>query len=190
MFGFGKHQQDDKGMRFSEFVTPHLDAAYKLARWLARNDHDARDLAQEAVMRAWQYFGSFRGDEGKPWLLGIVRRVFLDWRARQVRQMEHEEPLDAELEDAAADESIWAESPQAWAERLSDANTVHAALEALPLAFREVLVLRELEEMSYKEIASVVGVPVGTVMSRLSRGREMMLVALKARGVSAYERTR
>ena len=190
MLGFSKHQQDDKGKRFSEFVTPHLDAAYKLARWLSRNDHDAHDLAQEAVMRAWNYFGSFRGDEGKPWLLGIVRRVFLDWRAGQLRKAEHEAPMDAEIENSAVDDSIWAESPEVWAERLSDANTVHAALEALPLGFREVLVLRELEELSYKEIASVVGVPVGTVMSRLARGREMMLVALKARGVTAYERTR
>ena len=188
MFGFSKHQQDDKGKRFSEFVTPHLDAAYKLARWLARDDHDAHDLAQEAMMRAWQYFGSFRGDQGKPWLLGIVRRVFLDWRAGQVRKAEHEEPFDADAEGSVADESIWAESPHAWAERLSDAHTVHAALEALPLNFREVLVLRELEELSYKEIAEVVSLPVGTVMSRLARGREMMLIALKAKGVTAYER--
>ena len=187
MFGSGK-QENGKAQRFAELVTPHLDAAYKLARWLARNEQDAHDLAQEAVMRAWHYFGSFRGEEAKPWLLGIVRRVFFDWRADQVRRGEVEEPLGAEAESAAADDSIWAESPQAWAERLSDARLVSAALDALPLVFREVLVLRELEELSYKEIAHVIDVPVGTVMSRLARGREMMLAALRSKGMTAYER--
>ena len=188
MFGSSRHQQDDKDRRFSELVTPHVDAAYKLARWLSRDDNEAHDLTQEAVMRAWQYFGAFRGDEGKPWLLGIVRRVFLDWRAGQLRKAEHEEPLDVELHRSVADESIWAENPQVWAERLSDARLVNAVLEMLPLPYREVLVLRELEDLSYKEIAGVIGVPVGTVMSRLARAREMMLAALKERGVSAYER--
>ncbi len=188
MFGSGKHSKDGKAERFSELVTPHLDAAYKLARWLSHSDQDARDLSQEAVMRAWHYFGSLRGEEGKPWLLGIVRRVFYDWRADQQRRGGVEEPLDAEIEGTAADDSIWAESPQAWAERLSDARLVNAALEGLPLAFREVLVLRELEELSYKEIARVIDVPVGTVMSRLARGREMMLTALRAKGMTAYER--
>ena len=188
MFEFGKNKQDDKSKRFCELITPHLDAAYKLARWLSRDETHAHDIAQEAVMRAWQYFGAFRGDEGKPWLLGIVRRVFLDWRAGQLRRAEHEEPLDVEQESLVADESIWAENPQVWAERLSDARLVNAVLEMLPLPYREVLVLRELEDLSYKEIAGVIGVPVGTVMSRLARAREMMLAALKERGVSAYER--
>ena len=188
MFGFGRTQQEQPGSRFAKLVTPHLDAAYNLARWLSGDDTHAQDIAQEALARAWQYFASFRGEEGRPWLLGIVRRVFFDWHSARKSQAQHEEPIDFETHEHVADESIWAESPESWTERLSDAEALNTALATLPVHFREALVLRELEDLSYKEIARVIDAPVGTVMSRLARAREMMLRALKDKGMNAYER--
>jgi RNA polymerase sigma-70 factor (ECF subfamily) len=190
MFGFGKSAESDKQERFAHLVTPHIDAAYNLARWLAGDDSHAQDIAQEAVLRAWQYFGSFRGDAGRPWLLGIVRRTFFDWRAGQKRDARYEEPLEAENHDQVADESLWAQSPESWAARCADAELLNVALAALPLHYREALVLRELEDLSYKEIARIIDVPVGTVMSRLARARELMLTALNDQGMTAYEQTR
>ena len=190
MFGFGKSEEKDKQERFARLVTPHVDAAYNLARWLCGDDHHAQDIAQEAVLRAWQYFGSFRGDAGRPWLLGIVRRAFFDWHAGLKRDAKHEQPLELEVHEQVADESLWAQSPESWAERFADAELLNAALAALPLHYREALVLRELEDLSYKEIARVIDVPVGTVMSRLARARELMLAALNEKGMKSYERKR
>lgn len=188
MFGLGKNPQEQAGARFAQLVTPHMDAAYNLARWLAGDDASAQDIAQEAVTRAWQYFASFRGEEGRPWLLGIVRRTFYDWHAARSLRAQHEEPLELDNHEPVADESVWAESPERWAIRLADAGLLNSALEMLPVAYREVLVLRELEDLSYKEIARVIDVPVGTVMSRLARARKMMLLSLQDKGVQAYER--
>jgi RNA polymerase sigma-70 factor (ECF subfamily) len=190
MFGFGKTDESEKQDRFARLVTPHMDAAYNLARWLCGDDNHADDIAQEAVMRAWQYFASFRGDAGRPWLLGIVRRAFFDWRAGVKREAQYEEPLEPEIHEQVADDSLWAQSPEAWAERFADAKVLNAALADLPLHYREALVLRELEDLSYKEIAKVIDVPVGTVMSRLARARELMLRALNDQGIMAYERKR
>jgi len=190
MFGFGKTEEDERRERFARLVTPHIDAAYNLARWLCGNEQHAQDIAQDAVLRAWQYFGSFHGESGRPWLLGIVRRAFFDWRAGQKRDALHEEPLESETHEQVADESLWAQSPESWAARFADAAVLNAALAALPLHYREALVLRELEDLSYKEIARVIDVPVGTVMSRLARARELMLKALKDQGITAYEQTR
>lgn len=188
MFGLGKSSGDDeKRERFSRAITPHIDAAYNLARWLTGDDAHAQDIAQDAVLRAWQYFDSLRGDAGRPWLLGIVRRTFFDWRAGQKRDAQHEEPLEPETHEQVADESLWAQSPESWAARFADAAALNAALAELPLHYREALVLRELEDLSYKEIARVIDVPVGTVMSRLARARELMLKSLKAQGITKYE---
>ena len=190
MFGFGKPGEDERRERFARLVTPHLDAAYNLARWLCGNDQHAQDIAQDAVLRAWQYFASFRGESGRPWLLGIVRRAFFDWRAGQKHNALYEEPLELETHEQVADESLWAQNPESWASRFADAAVLNAALAALPLHYREALVLRELEDLSYKEIARVIDVPVGTVMSRLARARELMLKSLNEQGIRSYEQTR
>jgi RNA polymerase sigma-70 factor (ECF subfamily) len=148
---------------FEQVVLPHLDAAYNLARWLAGNDHDAEDIAQEACVRAWQFFGGYRGGNGRAWLLTIVRNTAYTWlkKNRPKSTQTLNEDAFAEIED-----------PEARPFQNADAAVLRAALEELPLEFREALVLRELEGFSYKEIADVADVPLGTIMSRLARGKE------------------
>jgi RNA polymerase sigma-70 factor (ECF subfamily) len=164
--------KDEEQARFESLVLPHLDAAYNLARWLTRNDHDASDVVQDALVRALRYFASFKGEQARPWLLQTVRHTCYDW-LRQNRPSEV-----VALDDA---EDAWrevpapaAEEPQALAVRNAERAQVNWALNNLPVALREVLVLRELEDLSYKEIARIVDIPVGTVMSRLARGRELL----------------
>jgi len=146
---------------------PHLDAAYNLARWLAGNDHDAEDIAQEACVRAFRFVGGCRNGDGRAWLLTIVRNTAYSWlkksRAQPVVSMEDNEL--PEIED---------QSCTAGSFHSADTDILRAALEALPLEFREALVLRELEGLSYKEIAEIAEVPVGTVMSRLARARRQL----------------
>ena len=151
-------------------VLPHLDAAYNLARWLARDPHDAEDVLQDACVRALRYIDSLRGGNGKAWFLTIVRNAFYDWVERN-RPMEIVRDATDVL-DTAADAG--AADPLAGTMRKADARVLADALAVLPLQFREVIILRELEDLSYREIAGVVGVPVGTVMSRLARGRAML----------------
>ena len=165
--------------RFEEQMLPHLDAAYNLARHLARNDHDAEDITQEAYLRALRYFDAFRGENARAWLLAIVRHTAYTRRRRdQVASIttEFNEELHSE---ARADQG-----PERDLARADAAATVRAALDRLPPKFREVLVLRELEELSYEEISRVVRAPLGTVMSRLSRARERLQQALSAEGAS------
>jgi RNA polymerase sigma factor (sigma-70 family) len=155
--------------RFSSFeqvVLPHLDAAYNLARWLTRNEHDAEDVVQEAFVRALRFFGGFRGGDGRAWLLAIVRNACYDWLRRR-RPQEVVDSFDEELHHAAADTPTPEELLLTEARQLR----LRQALEALPVAWREVLILREIEGLSYKEIAEVAGIKVGTVMSRLARAR-------------------
>jgi RNA polymerase sigma factor (sigma-70 family) len=162
---------------FEDSVLPHLDAAFNYARWLTKNDADAEDVVQDACVRAMRFFSSLRQDDARAWLFAIVRNT---WYSRVSRRatvveatpLEHapDEPPDGELD------------PE---ERLLQQHTVarvRAALEQLPADFREVLVLREIEGLSYKEIAAVARVPIGTVMSRLARARERLLAALKPAG--------
>jgi RNA polymerase sigma-70 factor (ECF subfamily) len=162
--------------RFESAVLPHLSAAYNLARYLTRNASDADDVVQEAFLRALKYFGGFRGGEaaeGRAWLLSIVRNTAYTWQRRRrvdVAAIEFDEALHSE---ATADEH-----PHAALERTSARETLAETLGRLPPAFREILVLRELEGLSYKEISEVVGVPVGTIMSRLSRARKRLQEAL------------
>lgn len=163
--------------RFDTLVLPHLDAAYNLARWLCGNPGDADDVVQESFLRAFRLFGSFRGDHARPWLLAIVRNTWFNtWQKRRAAaETGYDESLpDADLPDwhgAPGD-------PEQWLLRAEDVRLVHAALERLPVAFREVLVLRELEELHYRDIARIVDIPVGTVMSRLARGRRMLAAAV------------
>ena len=160
---------------FEGAVMPHLDAAYTLARYLLRDDADAEDAVQEAVLRALRYFAGFRGVEGRAWLLRIVRNTC--FTARERRNAEPTVPLDDELHGAPAD---GAANPEDALILSASREGLHAAIDGLPAEFREVIVLRELEGLSYLEIAEVAGVPVGTVMSRLSRARKRLHDALHA----------
>jgi RNA polymerase sigma-70 factor (ECF subfamily) len=163
--------------RFAEMALPHLDAAYNLARWLTRDPADASDVVQESMLRALRFFGSFRGgSSGKSWLLTIVRNTAIDWmRANRPAQA-----MVPAAEDGDPFENIPAEGddPEAALIRIGDRQQLDRLIAALPTDYRECLVLREMEELSYKEIAAVTGVPIGTVMSRLSRARLLMQRAL------------
>lgn len=158
--------------RFEAAALPHVDAAFNLARWLTRNEHAAEDVVQEAFVRAARYFASFRGGDGRTWLLGIVRNVSFDWLNRQ--QAASTTTFDEEIHDRHDEAS----DPAFHAIRSCEAGMVHEALEQLPAPLREALVLRELEGLSYREISTVTNVPIGTVMSRLSRGREQLQARL------------
>src|SRR5262249_55644893 len=148
-----------------------------LARWLTRDGHDAEDVVQEAYLRAFRLFDSFRsGGDGRTWLLAVVRNTGYHWLRRN-RPPQPTTPFDEDLH-GAADEAL---NPETLLLRGDDRDTVRQALEALPVEFREALVLRELEGLSYKEIAAVVDVPPGTVMSRLSRGRRLLKQVLARR---------
>jgi RNA polymerase sigma-70 factor (ECF subfamily) len=166
--------------RFELLALPHLDAAYNLARWLTGNDDDARDVVQEAVLRALRYFASFRGDNARPWLMQIVRHTCFAW-IKQNRPAEVV-ALDEDEDGAASVPDLAAEEPHVALARGDERLQVNEALARLPFVFREVLVLRELEDLSYREIAAIADVPVGTVMSRLARARHMMRAALVPNG--------
>ncbi len=161
--------KEDKLIRFEEMIMPHLDAAYNLARWLTRNEHDAEDVVQEASLRAFKFFGDFRGVNGRAWLLTIVRNTCYSW-LQQNRAQEITNPFDEEIH--TAESGIL--DPAAWMLKSSDSVALKKALAELPAEFREVVVLRELEGLSYKEIADIANVPLGTVMSRLARARERL----------------
>ena len=155
--------------RFESLVLPHLDAAYNLARWLARDPHDAEDVVQEACMRALRYVESLHGADARPWFLTIVRRAFYDWLERN---RPAEAVSDPGLVESLSDGGVG--DPERLLARHDTALALADAVAALPLQYREVLVLRELEELSYKEIARVAAIPVGTVMSRLARARALL----------------
>jgi RNA polymerase sigma-70 factor (ECF subfamily) len=163
--------------RFETAVLPHLDAAYNLARYVTRNAHDAEDVVQDACLRALKYFDSFRGEEGtsaRAWLLAIVRNTAYTWRRRHGADALATEFDETKHSDAAAEDN-----PEGMLLRSAARETLDRALDGLAPEFREVIVLRELEGLSYKEISEVAGVPVGTVMSRLSRARARLQDALR-----------
>ena len=170
--------------RFEEVALPHLDAAYSLARWLTRNDQDAEDVVQEAFVRALRFIDGFHGSEGRAWLLAIVRNTCFSWMEKN--RPAHMQPFDDDILEIPAQ---LAAGPESSAERAANATALHRAIAALPLALREALVLRELEELSYREIARIAEVPIGTVMSRLSRARAL-LARFLARGAQLGEETR
>jgi RNA polymerase sigma-70 factor (ECF subfamily) len=154
---------------FEEIMLPHLDAAHNLARWLTRNDEDARDVVQEAYLRAFRFFDGYRGGDGKAWLLEIVRNSCRTWQRRQARSASAV-PFDEAAHTGDAPPPN-AEEKLAGEENL---GLLRNCIDALPDQFREVLVLRELEEMSYRDIAALCGLAIGTVMSRLSRARKRL----------------
>lgn len=167
----------DPKQQFEQVVLPHLDAAYNLARWLAGNDHDAQDIVQESCLRGFRFISAFRGGDPRSWLLRIVRNTAYTWlkknRPNTIVSMDKDEL--AELEDQQA--------PATTFDNL-DAGLLRKALEQLPAEFREALVLREVEGLSYKEIADVADVPVGTVMSRLARARAHLQNQFARKGYS------
>jgi RNA polymerase sigma-70 factor (ECF subfamily) len=169
-------REQDQLTRFEQAILPHLDAAYNLARWLTRNQHDAEDVVQEASLRAYQFFGGFHGGDGRSWLLAIVRNTCYTWLERN-RAREPITTFDEEKHSGAS----MAAPPEAALLQQEDRELLGQALEELPPEFREVIVLRELEGLSYKEIAAVTGSPMGTVMSRLARARERLEQGLAER---------
>lgn len=179
-----KRPPDDEASRdrFDRLVLPHLDAAYNLARWLAGDDESARDVAQEALLRAFQFRDSLHGEDARPWLLTIVRNTFftIAKSARRATLMhdEYNDEIHGDLSEAADALFQRPLSPEAAVLAQADGERLQAALEKLPVIFREVIVLRELEDLAYKEIARVLDVPTGTVMSRLARGRRMLAAHL------------
>ena len=156
-------------------LLPHLDAAYNLARWLTRSPADAEDVAQEACLRALRFFNGFRGGDSRAWLLKIVRNTYYSWVEKN-RQAEFSDEFD---ETVHSGESSWGDAEAELVSR-AESGRVRTALGTLPVAFREVLVLREIEGLSYKEISDVTGVPMGTVMSSLSRARQRLREELRA----------
>ena len=177
-------RRDDQHARFEQLIVPHLDAAYNLARWLTRRDQDAEDLVQEAYLRAFQFFGGFHGTDGRAWLLAIVRNTCYTWleknRPTDLVGLDDVGPLASDVETvghAAPTES----NPEVILLQSANRKLVNQALEELPVGYREVIVMREIEDLSYKDIAAIAGIPAGTVMSRLARGREMLRQSLENR---------
>ena len=164
----------DRRRRFEAQALPHLDAAYNLARWLVRPPLDAEDIVQDAMLRAYRAFDTVRGENVKAWLLTIVRNCFLT--AAEQNKNRQNSPLPADDEISAGDSALIAGDADPEATVIQDQTRRHLdrLLSALPHDFREVLVLRELEDLSYSEIAKIVGIPVGTVMSRLARARALL----------------
>jgi RNA polymerase sigma-70 factor (ECF subfamily) len=174
---------------FEKSVLPHLDAAYNLARWLTRNDHDAEDVVQEAFLRAFRFQEGMKGADARPWLLTIVRNTGYTWLAKnrpgEVVALDDAELISDETETAghAAPADT---NPEVILLQSANRKLVNQALEELPTGYREVIVMRELEDLSYKEIASIANIPIGTVMSRLARGRELLrrLIEIRMRKAS------
>lgn len=164
---------DDEAARFARVALPHLDAAYRLARWLVRDRAAAEDVAQEAMLRALTYFAGFRGENPRAWLLRIVRTTALTRLAQASAR--REDALDAAEGGAHAALASAEAGPEAAYAARQEQGRLHTAIAALPAELRECLVLREMEEMSYRDIAAITGVPVGTVMSRLFRARRALL---------------
>jgi RNA polymerase sigma-70 factor (ECF subfamily) len=161
---------------FDQVALPHLDAAYNLARWLTRRDHDAEDLVQEAYLRAFNAFENFHGGDARCWLLTIVRNTCYTWLAR-TRRRGADQSFDETTHDLPDSASA---DPHVILEQHLDHAALREAIEALPVEFREVLILREFEQLSYRQIAEVANVAVGTVMSRLARARQRLAEALGA----------
>lgn len=163
----------DRRQRFEALALPHIDAAYNLARWLSGSPTDAEDIVQDAMLRAFRGFEQLRGDDPRPWLMSIVRNCWRDRAAQPHRRRDVPLPAGAQGPELVFD----GPDAEAQAVRASEGRRLRAMIATLPDDFREVLILREMEDLSYREIAEVVGAPIGTVMSRLARAR----AALRAR---------
>jgi RNA polymerase sigma-70 factor (ECF subfamily) len=167
--------------RFERTIMPHMDAAYNLARWLTRNDSDAQDVVQDAYLRAFRYFDSFQGENPSAWLLAIVRNACFTWirRNRPSEEVAGSDAIDAETARNAepllgGGSRQLATDPETLLLESRDRTQVNELVAKLPAEFREMIVLREIQDLSYREIADIVGIPIGTVMSRLSRARKLL----------------
>ncbi len=170
---------DNRTERFEALVLPHLDAAYNLARWLLKDDDSARDAVQDAYLRAFRFFDRLQGEEARPWLLAIVRNTcysLLGKRRQLGEQVEFDEERDSEFAELSVEGH--AGNPETHLFRKIENARIDEAIERLPSVYREVIVLREIEDLGYEEIALVANVPVGTVMSRLSRARAILRARL------------
>ena len=175
---------DTTTTQFEAIALPHLDAAYNLARWLTRNDQDAQDLVQNAFLRAFRFRDGYRGGDARAWLMTIVRHTYYT-SLRAARREQADVSFDEELHGADAhDASVYdiGADPAHIAAGRDIGTTVNRALESMPAAFREVLVMKEMDDLSYQQIAQVAGIPIGTVMSRLARGRKLLLAMLRKDG--------
>ena len=174
--------ESSRAKRFERIFTPHLDAAYNYAHWLTRDARNAEDVVQEACLRAFKFLDSFNGDSARAWLLAIVRNTYYTWhqkhRAEALNVPFDEETMIANGADPSALESSVG-SVEQLLEQKDAKRLVNEALATLAEEFREVIVLRELEDLPYKEIAAIAGIPIGTVMSRLSRARKLLLQHLQ-----------
>jgi RNA polymerase sigma-70 factor (ECF subfamily) len=162
-------EKENKTAKFEEAVMPHLDAAYNLARWLARNDTDAEDIVQEAYLRAFKFFSGFHGLNGRAWTLQIVRNTYYSW-VQKNKTSEQVTEFDEEIHGATE-----SGNPETILIEQVDRDKLMRMLDELPVEFREIIVLRDLEGLSYKEIANIADLPLGTVMSRLARARERLI---------------
>ncbi|MBV9523268.1 MAG: sigma-70 family RNA polymerase sigma factor, partial [Alphaproteobacteria bacterium] len=172
---------------------PHLDAAYNLARWLTRNDHDAQDVVQEAYLRAFRFFDGYRGGDARAWMLKIVRHTCFTWLARN-RPVEIVAASEAEIDEERGERDIAADGggasgadPETLLLQRLDAKLLNELIAKLPPLYREILVLREIEELSYREIAEILEMPIGTVMSRLARARQRLQRAWRNHATSGRE---
>ena len=161
---------------FEEVILPHLNAAYNLARWLTHNEHDAQDVVQEAYLRAFRFFGSYKGGDGKSWLLEVVRNTCFTFHRREKRTL-----TSVEFDETTHTPSVTPSDAEEALVVAGKKTILKDCIEGLPDAFRGILVMRELEEMSYQQISDVAGLPPGTVMSRLSRARKRLEECAKAR---------
>ena len=177
--GNGSESQEDKARRFRDAALPHLNDVYTLARYLLHDTSDAEDAVQECYLRALRHFDTFRGPAIKPWLFAILRNVCRSEFARRSSALHYiDQSIDGEPDkDADAVSPLWQEpqaSPEAEVLQQRDAETIRRFVAELPQPFREAIVLREINDLSYREIADVIGIPVGTVMSRLARARSLL----------------
>lgn len=168
---------ETQGPRFERLLATHLDAAWNLARWLTQDPQDADDCVQDACLRAWRFFDGFRGGDERAWLLAIVRNScysFLQRKRTVAEPLEYNVDIDSLQQQEGTDPSFESETPEMQVLRQADAQRIQSAIQALPPEYREVLVLREMEDLSYKQIADIAGIPIGTVMSRLARARAQL----------------
>jgi len=165
-----------KVVRFEQIALPHLGAAYNLARWLVHNEHDAQDIVQEAYLRAFKFFSGYYGGDARAWLLTIVRNTCYTW-LKQNNALRLADPIEDNIDELGTDFA----DPEMLLLQSIDSQIVRQALQELPVEFREVVVMREMEGLSYKEIANIVDIPIGTVMSRLARGRKRLQTLLASR---------
>jgi len=162
-------KDQDKQAQFEQTILPHIDAAFNLAHWLINNDQDAEDIVQESCLRAYKYFSSYQGGNSRAWLLTIVRNTCYTWLHENQAQ-----GLTVDLDDELSSAEFDSADPEQCLQIKIDQLSVIRALEELPPVYRELIVLREMETLSYKEIALIAGVPIGTVMSRLARARQQL----------------